>query len=469
MRRRIRSVHFVGIGGVGMSGLAELLHRQGYTVRGSDLKSNATTARLEKLGIDVCLGHAQGNLGDAQCVVVSSAIPSDNPELRKARARNLMVIHRGEMLAEIMRDKEGIAVGGSHGKTTTTSLIGQILVTAGLDPTTVIGGRVMGDDSTPSGTRLGQGPFLVAEADESDGSFLRLRPVIAVITNIDPEHMDHYGDLATLESAFVDFANGVPFWGLAVLCIDHPGVQAILPRLKGRFTRYGFSPEADLVARQLRPEAGGIRFSVHQHERNLGEISLSLPGDHNVLNALAAVAVALELDVPFDQIARGLAAFGGVERRYQALGVQAGVQVVDDYAHHPAELRATLAAARSIHPGRIVSVFQPHRYTRTRDCMEAFAQAFGDSDVVIISDIYPAGDSPIPGISGSVLAEKIAAQGHPDVRFIAKLEAIDHELPDHLKPGDLVLTLGAGDISNLGDRILKRLSARPSASVEADA
>jgi UDP-N-acetylmuramate--alanine ligase len=366
----------------------------------------------------------------------------------------------------MMRLKNGIAVGGSHGKTTTTSLIGHVLHSAGLDPTSIVGGRVMGDDSSPGGTRLGEGAVLVAEADESDGSFLLLNPVIAVITNIDPEHLDHYGDFASLESAFVQFADAVPFWGLAVVCIDHPGVRAIVPRLKRRLTTYGFSSAADLVASQVRQDTGGVRFSVHQKGRALGDVHLPLPGDHNVLNALACIAVALELDVSFDEAARGLASFGGVERRYQFLGAAGDIRVVDDYAHHPAELKATLAAARSVHPGRIVSVFQPHRYTRTRDCMEEFATAFDDSDLVIISEIYPAGDSPIPGVSGQVLAEKIADQGHPNVRFISGLEAIRDELPKHLDPGDLVLTLGAGDIEKLGGQLLRRISDATSSPAE---
>ena len=466
MKRKIRNIHFVGIGGVGMSGLAEFLQSQGYSVSGSDLAENATTRRLARLGVEVSQGHDSRNLGLAHVVVVSSAIREDNPEIQEARSRQVPIIQRAEMLAEIMRLKDGIAVGGSHGKTTTTSLIGHVLDVAGLDPTAIIGGRVMGAGTDPSGTRVGQGSLLVAEADESDGSFLRLSPVMTIVTNIDPEHLDHYGDYAGLETAFVDFANGIPFWGLAVLCIDHPGVQAIVPRLTRRFTTYGFSSQADLVAGDLRAQASGMRFSVHQHGALLGEASLPLPGRHNVLNALASIAVALELEIPFESAAEALASFGGVERRYQALGSAADVHVVDDYAHHPAELRATLAAARSVHAGRIVSVFQPHRYTRTRDCMQEFATAFDDSDLVIISEIYPAGDSPIPGVSGQVLAEKIADQGHANVRFISGLEAIRDELPKHLDPGDLVLTLGAGDIAKLGGQILQRISDATSSPAE---
>lgn len=469
MKRKIRNIHFVGIGGVGMSGLAEFLHSQGYAVSGSDMAEGNTTRRLSRLGIEVSQGHDSRNVGLAHVVVVSSAIREDNPEILEARSRQIPIIQRAEMLGEIMRLKDGIAVGGSHGKTTTTSLIGHVLDVAGLDPTSIIGGRVMGTGPDPSGTRVGQGSLLVAEADESDGSFLRLSPVMTVITNIDPEHLDHYGDYAGLEDAFVDFANGIPFWGLTVLCIDHPGVQSIVPRLTRRFTTYGFSSQADLVASDLRTQAGGMRFTIHRHGTLLGEASLPLPGHHNVLNALASIAVALELEVPFELASEALANFGGVERRYQSLGSAADIQVVDDYAHHPTELRATLAAARSVHAGRIVSVFQPHRYTRTRDCMQEFATAFNDSDLVIISDIYPAGDAPIPGITGQALAEAIAAHGHKGVRFIGELDAIADQLPKQLSPGDLLLTLGAGDISTLGKRVLEKLSENASSTSGGDA
>ncbi len=469
MTRPAENIHFVGIGGVGMSGLAELLHARGHGITGSDLKENSTTRRLAELGLGIHLGHQKDHLGEAQRVVASTAIAEDNPELVEARKRGVPIIRRGEMLAEIMRPKQGIAVAGSHGKTTTTSLIGHVLEAAGLDPTSIVGGRVMGAEANASGIRIGESNLLVAEADESDGSFLLLEPTIAVITNIDPEHLDHYGDFERLESAFVDFANAVPREGLAVVCADHPGVQAILPKLQARRISYGFSSTADLVATRMSREGEGIRFGVEAGGHRLGNVALPLPGDHNILNALAAIAVGLELDVSFADIALGLSRFGGVERRYQVLGRRGGIEVVDDYAHHPAELLATLEAARSVHPGRIVSVFQPHRYTRTRDCMEEFAAAFGASDVVIISEIYPAGDSPIPGITGGVLASKIADQGHPDVRFIADLETIGEELAQSLDSGDLVLTLGAGDVSKLGRQILERLPAPPQDQGRAEA
>jgi len=458
MNSRAGGIHFVGIGGVGMSGLAEYLHAHGESVSGSDLNENATTRRLAGLGMAIHRGHREGNLGDARRVVASTAIAADNPELAEAQRLEIPVIRRGQLLAEIMAAKRGIAIGGSHGKTTTTSLIGHLLASAGLDPTSIIGGRVMGTGASPSGTRMGQSALLVAEADESDGSFLLLAPAIAVITNVDPEHLDHYGNFEALEDAFVEFANAIPPDGLAVLCVDHPGVQALLPRLTGRRMTYGFSDEADLVASLPGGRELGANFKVRSGGRPLGEFSLPLPGRHNVLNALAAIAVGLELGIAPRTIAQGLADFGGVERRYQVLGSCRDIQVVDDYAHHPAELRATLEAARSVHPGRIVSVFQPHRYTRTRDCLEEFASAFAASDVVVVSEIYPAGDAPIPGISGQILAEKITGQGHRDVRFMADLESIRRELPGDLAPGDLVLTLGAGDIAKLGPQILERLA-----------
>ena len=459
MKREMQRIHFVGIGGVGMSGLAEFLHRQGGSISGSDLVESATTRRLGELGLRVFVGHGAEHVADAEVLVASSAIGDENPEIREARHRGIPILRRGQMLADIMQSRDGIAVAGSHGKTTTTSLIDHVLTAAGLDPTSIIGGRPMGTGSHPTGTRMGGSRLLVAEADESDGSFLLLRPRIAVVTNIDPEHLDHYGDFSGLKDAFIEFVNNLPASGLAVLCLDHPGVRAILPQLEHRTLTYGFSPEADLVAEHLGSENHGVRFGVRGADGPMGDVTLPLPGEHNVLNALASIAVALELDVPFQEIALGLADFRGVERRYQTLGSQADIRVVDDYAHHPAELRATLAAARSVHAGRIVSIFQPHRYTRTRDCMEEFAAAFDDSDVVIVSEIFAAGDAPIPGVSGKVLAGEVAAHGHGDVRFIGQIDVIVQTLPRELRAGDLVLTLGAGDISKLGPRILGALSA----------
>lgn len=457
MRRRIQHVHFVGIGGIGMCGIAELLLSQGYRVSGSDLRESPSVARLRALGIRVSIGHEEANLGQADVLVYSSAVNANNPEIREAEARKIPVIRRAEMLAELMRLKEGVAVGGSHGKTTTTSLIAHILDAAGLDPTAVIGGRVQAPGGDATGARLGSSDILVAEADESDGSFLRLTPVIAVITNIDPEHLDHYGSFEAVQDAFVSFSNGVPFWGVTVLCADHPGIQAILPRLTRRVTTYGFSSQAELVADRIEVIDFGMRFRVLLRGEDLGPVSLRLPGQHNIANALAALAVALELGVPFATAAEALGGFPGIERRFEFRGSARGVRFVDDYAHHPSEIRATLAAARAAHRGRIVSVFQPHRYSRTRDCFEDFTSAFNDTDVLIVTEIYPAGEPKLPGIEAQLLVEAIRSHGHRDAHFIGDFEGVAENLPTRLREGDLVLTLGAGNISALGPLLLERL------------
>jgi UDP-N-acetylmuramate--alanine ligase len=457
MHRRIKHIHFVGAGGIGMCGLAELLHVQGYRVSGSDLRAGPTVARLRSLGIDVAIGHAEENVGAADVVVYSSAVRRTNPELVAAERRHIPVIPRAEMLAEVMRLKDGIAVAGSHGKTTTTSFIAHALSTAGLDPTAVIGGRVLGTGGDSTGARLGAGELLVAEADESDGSFLRLAPVIAVVTNIDPEHLDHYGSYEALKDTFVSFANRVPFWGCSVLCLDHPGVQSIIPRLTRRYTTYGFTSQADLVACDVEVHNQGMRFRVRHRGEPLGTLTIAIPGRHNVQNALATLAVAQELDVAFDKVAAALASFVGVERRFELKGEVAGVRVVDDYAHHPAEIIATLASARVLHKGRIVAAFQPHRYTRTRDVWDEFIPAFNDADVLIISEIYAAGEDKIPGVEAAPLVEAIRAHGHRDARFVADLDDVLEALAGEARPGDLVLTLGAGSISTLGARMLERL------------
>ena len=458
MRRRIQHIHFVGIGGVGMCGIAELLRDGGYRVSGSDLREGHAVERLRSLGIEISIGHAAENVRDADVVVYSSAVRANNPELKVAEDRKIPVIPRAEMLAEVMRLKEGIAVGGSHGKTTTTSLIAHILDCAGLDPTAVIGGRVLGSSGDPSGARLGRGELMVAEADESDGSFLRLTPAIAVITNIDPEHLDHYGSFAAVQDAFVRFANGVPFWGVAVVCIDHPGVQAVLPRLDRRVTGYGFSSQADLQATEIETESDGMRFQVRHNGEDLGEVRIRLLGRHNVANTLAALAVAFELEIDFETAAQALESFVGIERRFETKGVARGVRVVDDYAHHPSELLATLSSARAAHAGRIVAVFQPHRYSRTRDCFDDFTTSFNDCDVLIVSEIYAAGEDKIPGVEGRLLAEAIRAHGHRNAHFVADLDSIAQTLPGDLREGDLVLTLGAGSISTLGPKLLAALT-----------
>ncbi len=458
MRRRIQRIHFVGIGGIGMSGLAELLHNQGYRVTGSDLREGPSVARLRGLGVAVAIGHDAAHVGGADVVVYSSAVSARNPELLEAEQGKIPVIPRAEMLAEVMRLKDGIAVAGSHGKTTTTSMIAHVLDAAGLDPTAVIGGRVLAAESDRTGARLGRGELLVAEADESDGSFLRLAPVIAVVTNVDPEHLNHYGSVERLEEAFVSFANRVPFWGLSVLCLDHPRVQALLPRMTRRTTTYGLSPQADLAASEVVPDAWGMRFEVRRRGESLGGLRLPVPGRHNVQNALATLAVALELEVPFAVAGPALAGFPGLERRFETRGESRGVRVVDDYGHHPAEIRATLAAARQNHAGRLVVVFQPHRYTRTRDLFEDFATAFHEADRLVVTEIYAAGEAKIPGCEGEALAEAIRARGHRNVSFLPDLEEIPERLAPDLAPGDLVLTLGAGSISILGARLLAQLA-----------
>ena len=456
--RGIRNIHFVGIGGIGMCGIAELLHHQGYQITGSDLREGVTVARLRGLGIPIAAGHTAEHVEGADVVVYSSAVRATNPELMEAAARKIPVIPRAEMLAEIMRLRDGIAVAGSHGKTTTTSLIAHVLDAAGLDPTAVIGGRVRSGERT--GARMGQSPLLVAEADESDGSFLRLSPVIAVVTNVDPEHLDHYGSTGALHRAFAEFANRIPFWGLAVMCLDHPGVQALLPDLTRRFTTYGLSPQAELSAHRVEPLASGTRFEVRRAGTALGSVDLPLPGRHNVQNALATLCVASELEVPFALAAESLSAFPGIERRFETLGEVDGVRIIDDYGHHPAEVVATLRAARERHGGRLVVIFQPHRYTRTRDLFDAFAAAFHDADLLVLTEIYAAGEPKLPDVDARQLAEAVAARGHRDVRFVADLEAIPGTLAPELEAGDWVITLGAGSVASLGGRLLHALEAR---------
>jgi UDP-N-acetylmuramate--alanine ligase len=460
MRRRIQHIHFVGIGGIGMCGIAELLHDQGYRVSGSDLRDGATVARLRQLGIEVQVGHDAGRLGNVDVCVYSSAVRPGNPELVEAERRKIPVIPRAEMLAEIMRLKDGIAVGGSHGKTTTSSLIAHVLHAAGLDPTAVIGGRVLLPDASPTTTRMGDSDLLVAEADESDGSFLRLAPVTAVVTNIDAEHVDHYGSYQALENAFVEFANKVPFWGLTVLCLDHPGVQAIVPRMTRRHITYGFASQADLIASDLHSDGPGTRFEVRWRDEGLGTARVRLPGRHNVLNALATIAVALDLEVPFEDVVAALDSFLGIERRFERKGESQGVQVVDDYGHHPAEIRATLAAAREIHEGRVLVAFQPHRYTRTRSLWDEFTAAFNDADVLFLTEIYAANENKIPGVDAAGLVEAIQAHGHRDAHLVSDLETVVDRVLAEARPGDLVITLGAGNISTLGTRILARLDEK---------
>lgn len=461
-RDRARRLHFVGIGGIGMSGIAEVLLNLGFDVRGSDLHPTVVTSRLESMGAKVHQGHAASNVGDADVVVISSAVRPDNPEVTEARGRGIPVIRRAEMLAELMRMKHGIAVAGTHGKTTTTSLISTILAHGGLDPTMVIGGRLR---AIRSNARLGTGEYMVAEADESDGSFLKLIPTLAVVTNIDPEHLDHWtAGLSQIVDAFVDFINKVPFYGLAVLCLDHPTVQSLLPRVEKRFVTYGFSPQADYVAEDLEIFEGAIGFSVKKNGVLRGRVRLNMIGKHNVLNALAAIAVADEVGVPFHKSAEALASFEGVGRRFEIKGKERDILVADDYGHHPAEIRATLAAAREFYKRRLVVAFQPHRYTRTRDLFDDFVTAFNASHVLLLTSIYAASEDPIAGVTTQALVQAIRKHGHQDVHFVSDVKDVATALTAIVRPGDLVLTLGAGHIWQAGEELLVYLRGEAEAT-----
>lgn len=409
MYGKIRKIHFVGIGGIGMSGIAEVLLNLGYKVSGSDLRESEITTRLAKLGGEIVYGHKAENLRDADVVVTSTAVRKDNPEVVEANRRLIPVIPRAEMLAELMRMKYGIAVGGTHGKTTTTSMVATILSHAGIDPTAVIGGRL---DSLGSNAKLGQGKFLVAEADESDGTILKLSPTIAVVTNVDADHLDFYRDLDQIKDTFVEFINKVPFFGLAVLCLDDANIQALIPLVKKRFVTYGLASQADFNATDISHKATRTSFTVHHRGQALGRISFKMPGRHNVLNALAAVAVAMELDIPFEKIAEGLHDFGGVQRRFMVRHDDGKVMVVDDYGHHPAEIKVTLAAARSGWDRRIVAVFQPHRYSRTKALFEEFLTAFYQADHLVVMDVYAAGEDVIEGVRAEDLAALKTASIH---------------------------------------------------------
>ncbi len=455
MLEKKHRVHFVGIGGIGMSGIAELLVNLGYPVTGSDLRESEATQRLRSLGAQVMIGHREGNLsGDPSVVVISTAVKFSNPEVLEGRRRNIPVIPRAEMLAELMRMKYGVAVAGSHGKTTTTSMIASVLSAAGLDPTMVIGGRVR---SLGSNARMGQGEILVAEADESDDTFLLLFPTIAVVTNIDREHIDFHQTMEHLMDSFLTFINKVPFYGLAVLCLDHPNVRALLPRVKKRFTTYGFSPEADFCAQDLQSKAMEIQFSVAYHSRPMGKLRLHLPGRHSATNALATVAVAQELGIPFSQVAEGLESFTGIHRRFEIIGEPRGVMVIDDYGHHPVEIQVTLQAIRDSWKRPLTVVFQPHRYSRTRDLFDDFLTSFEGADRLILTEIYGAGEEAIPGICGEALYQAIKRRGHLEVEFISDKKKIARQLVPKLRPGDIVLTLGAGDIYRVGEEIVEGL------------
>jgi UDP-N-acetylmuramate--alanine ligase len=467
--RRIHCVHFVGIGGSGMSGIAEVMLNLGYKVQGSDLKPNKQTRRLASLGADIFIGHAAENIESADAVVVSSAVDETNAEVAQARERLMPVVQRAEMLAELMRFRYSIAVAGTHGKTTTTSLIASVLAEGGLDPTFVIGGRLKSADAN---AKLGQGDYLVAEADESDASFVHLKPMLAVVTNIDADHMSTYdGDIEKLRTGFIEFLHNLPFYGLAVVCSDDSGVNAVLARIGRSVITYGINEDADVRAENIEFSEGSTSFDVvRRANRNSLHVSLPLPGLHNVCNALATIAVAEELQVGDDAVVKALREFEGIDRRFQSLGevetVAGKVLLVDDYGHHPTEIAATLSAARSGWPERrVVLVFQPHRYTRTRDLLDDFATVLSEADVAIVLDVYAAGEAPIAGADGRAIARAVRTRGAVEPVFVETLDELQPVLESVLEAGDLVLTMGAGDIGAYAAELPDRLSTKPNLKV----
>ena len=468
MFAKIQRIHFVGIGGIGMSGIAEVLLNLGYKVSGSDLKSSAVTQRLASLGANTFEGHRAENIAGAEVVVASSAIAADNPEIVEARNLHIPVIQRAEMLSELMRLKYGIAIAGMHGKTTTTSMVAAVLAAGGLDPTVVVGGRV---DAMGSNARLGKSQYLVAEADESDRSFLRLSPILAVVTNIDREHMDCYRNMRDVRGAFLEFMERVPFYGMVVACNDDPMLRRLLPHATRRVVTYGTRRGSDFSIRTSKAKAGDNgytnRFQVNFKSQDLGAFQLHVPGAHNVLNATAAIAVGIGLDINVDAIRNALENFRGVDRRFQVKGKASGVSVIDDYGHHPTEIRATLAAARECGYRKIHVIFQPHRYTRTRDLKVEFASAFHDADTLFLLDIYAASETPIEGITAEALAEEIRTVGEQDVRYIPSFGDAVTQICEIAQPGDMILTLGAGSVSQIGPMILEKLQARQEAPAQA--
>ena len=459
MFRKIQHIHLVGIGGSGMSGIAEVLLTLGYKVTGSDMAYSDSIKHLESIGGRIFIGHDESHVEGAQVVVVSSAVLPTNVEVLAARAKVTPVIPRAEMLAELMRLKFGVAIAGAHGKTTTTSMVASVLAHAGLDPTFVVGGKV---NALGTHARLGRSDLLIAEADESDGSFLGLSPSIAVVTNLDREHLDYYDTMENIQETFLEFINKVPFYGLAILCADDEWLRGLLPRVVKRYYTYGLGDYSgvltpDVYATDIASSGRAVEFRAHFQEKKLGPFRIKIPGLHNVSNALATIAVALELDTPVDLIRTGLAAFSGVERRFHIRGEKGKVMVVDDYGHHPTEIRATLAASKASWDRRVVVIFQPHRYTRTRDLADEFAQSFQQADVVFVTDIYSAGEQEIPGISGEMIAEKLKASGHPSVHWLNGDPNIVDRIHGGLLEGDIVFTLGAGDIWKIGEELLARL------------
>jgi UDP-N-acetylmuramate--alanine ligase len=458
----IGPVHFVGIGGIGMSGIAEIMLRIGYQVQGSDAKASANTERLEELGARIFIGHDPAHVEGASAVVYSTAVKADNPEMVAARAGRLPLVRRAEMLAELMRLQFSVAVGGTHGKTTTTSMIAAILDAGGLDPTVVNGGII---NAYGTNAKVGAGDWIVVEADESDGSFLRLRATVAVVTNIDPEHLDHYGDFEAVKRAFRDFVENIPFYGFAAVCTDHPEVQAMASRVENRrLVTYGVNPQAEVRAEKVSMGPEGARFDAVIAPRADGvtrieDLHLPMPGDHNVLNALAAIAVATELGVTPDNIRKGLAGFGGVKRRFTTTGVANGVRIIDDYGHHPVEISSVLKAARAVTKGRVIAVVQPHRYTRLRDLFDDFCHGFNDADVVIVADVYAAGEAPIDGIDRDALVDGLRRYGHRKAIALASPADLPALIREEAKAGDLVVLLGAGDITSWAYALPDQLQA----------
>jgi UDP-N-acetylmuramate--alanine ligase len=467
MKHAVKNIHFVGVGGAGMSGIAEILHNLGYTVSGSDQSDSVTTRRLASLGIHINTGHAAENIVGAEAVVTSTAVGADNPEVIAARAKRVPVVPRAVMLAELMRLKSGIAIAGTHGKTTTTSLVTSVLAEAGVDPTFVIGGRL---NAAGANSRLGSGDYIVVEADESDASFLNLLPVMAVVTNIDTDHMDTYGhDFAKLKAAFVEFIHRMPFYGAAILCSDDAGVRSVMPMISRPVVTYGFGEDAMVRAVDVVANAGTMQFTV---QRRNGvqmpdlRVSLNLPGDHNVLNALAAIAVATELELPDAAVIKGLAEFHGVGRRFQRYGEQpasggGSFTLIDDYGHHPVEMAATLAAARGAFPGRrLVLAFQPHRFTRTRDCFEDFVKVIGTADLVLLAEVYAAGEAPIVAADGRALARALRVAGKVDPVFVGDITEMPQTIVEQALGGDVVITMGAGSIGNVPALLSEMLSEK---------
>jgi len=450
--RKVRKIHMTGVGGIGMSSMAEVLVRDGFQVSGSDMNLSEVTARLETMGVRISKGHRAENLGDAEVLVYSSAVKADNPELTEARRRNIPVIRRAEMLAELMRMKFGVAIAGTHGKTTTTTMTGAALIRGGLDPTVIVGGI---SPLFGSNARIGATEFLVVEADEFDRTFLKLNPTIAVITNIELEHLDCYRDLDDLAGAFTQFANAAPFYGTVILCIDEPGVQKILPRVERPVLTYGLTAQADLRARNI--EFKGIRttFEVIRKGDFIGKVELSVPGIHNVKNSLAAIATALELDIPFEKIALGLGDFTGVKRRFQFIGKRGDTLIFDDYAHHPSEVKATLEAAKAAYNRRIVAIFQPHLFSRTRDFYREFGSSFHQAEVVIVAPIYPAREEPIPGVHGEMIVQAARAAGHKGAYYVEDKSRLAEFALQQTRPGDLLITMGAGDIWKIAQQFIE--------------